>query len=83
MPTQKKSVSSAVSVSSVPCLIDHTQILTLAQLAERLQVSERWIYEKSRRRNLDPLPVIRLGRYLRFDWGDISSWIEQRKTVRP
>jgi predicted DNA-binding transcriptional regulator AlpA len=58
--------------------IDPSQILTLAELAERLKVSERWVYEKSRRRCLNPLPVIRIGRYLRFDWLEVSAWLRQQ-----
>jgi hypothetical protein len=45
-----------------PSPVDPAQILTLAELAERLKVSERWVYEKSRRRCLNPLPCIRIGR---------------------
>jgi len=58
--------------------IDPSQILTLAELAERLKVSERWVYEKSRRRCLNPLPCIRIGRYLRFDWLEVSAWLRQQ-----
>ena len=56
-----------------------SQILTLAELAQRLKVSERWVYEKSRRRCLNPLPCIRIGRYLRFDWASVSSWLRQQE----
>ena len=60
--------------------IDPSQILTLAELAERLKVSERWVYEKSRRRCLNPLPCIRIGRYLRFVWTDVSDWMRRQTT---
>jgi excisionase family DNA binding protein len=59
--------------------IDPIQILTLAEVAERLKVSERWVYEKTRGRCHNPLPVIRIGRYLRFDWTDVSSWLTEQK----
>jgi predicted DNA-binding transcriptional regulator AlpA len=58
--------------------IDPSQILTLAELAERLKVSERWVYEKSRRRCQNPLPCIRIGRYLRFDWLEVSGWLRRQ-----
>ena len=61
-----------------PFPIDPSHILTLAELAERLKVSERWVYEKSRRRCLNPLPAIRIGRYLRFDWIEVSAWLRQQ-----
>jgi len=61
-----------------PSPIDPSQILTLSELAERLKVSQRWVYEKSRRRCQNPLPCIRIGRYLRFDWLEVSAWLRQQ-----
>jgi hypothetical protein len=52
-------------------------ILTPEQLAKRLQVGVNWVYEKSRSRGKhgNPLPVLRCGRYLRFSWPDVCSWL--------
>jgi excisionase family DNA binding protein len=61
-----------------PSPIDPSQILTLSELAERLKVSERWVYEKCRHRCQNPLPTIRIGRYLRFDWLEVSAWLRQQ-----
>lgn len=66
------------SVVPVISPIDPSQILTLSELAERLKVSERWVYEKSRKRCPNPLPAIRMGRYLRFDWTSVSAWLRQQ-----
>lgn len=60
--------------------IDPAQIPTLAEIAERLKVSERWVYEKSRRRCQNQLPVIRIGRYLRFHWIDVSAWLRRESS---
>jgi hypothetical protein len=62
---------------AVSSRLDAGQILTLSELAERLKVSQRWACEKSRRRCLNPLPVIRIRRYLRFDWLEVSAWLPQ------
>lgn len=74
MASKKPAVLVALPISP----IDPSQILTLSELAERLKVSERWVYEKSRRRCLNPLPVIRIGRYLRFDWLEVSEWLRKQ-----
>jgi hypothetical protein len=53
-------------------------ILTPQQLAKRLQVGVDWVYEKCRSRGSHgqaPLPVLRVGRYLRFYWPDICCWM--------
>ncbi len=74
----RQDTSVPVAVHS-PAPVDPSQILTLTELAERLKVSERWVYEKSRRRCLNPLPCIRIGRYLRFDWTSVSAWLRQQE----
>jgi len=54
-------------------------ILTPEQLAARLQVSKSWVFEQTRNRgkvrNERPLPCIRLGKYLRFSWEQVSRWM--------
>ena len=77
MSLQKPSVDLPTAVP-----IDPLQILTLPDLAVRLKVSKRWCYEKSRRRCSDPLPVIRIGRYLRFNWIDVSDWLRRHSTAK-
>ena len=69
----------AVTKTEVAVPIDPSQILTLAELAERLKVSERWVYEKTRRRSPNPLPTIRIGRYLRFNWISVSAWLNEQE----
>jgi len=58
-----------------PQPIDPTQILTLAEVAQRLKTSNRWVYEKTRRRCPAPLPVMRIGRYCRFYWPAVCAWL--------
>ncbi len=52
------------------------EILTPTQVAERLQVKPSWVYEQTRERaevrNSDPLPHMKMGRYLRFDWKETT-----------
>jgi predicted DNA-binding transcriptional regulator AlpA len=56
--------------------LEPEDILTPTQLAKRLQVSLNWVYEKTRRRKLaNPMPHLKLGRYLRFFWPDICAWM--------
>jgi hypothetical protein len=63
--------------------LEPTYLLTPEQLAERLQVRVSFIYENTRaragRRNPDPLPCIRMGKYLRFYWPEVEKWLERRQ----
>jgi excisionase family DNA binding protein len=56
--------------------INHADLLTPAELAERLKVPKSWVYEKTRGRSRDPLPVMRIGKYMRFHWPEIVTWLQ-------
>jgi hypothetical protein len=57
-------------------------LLTPAELAARLSVPPSWIREKTRSRararDADPLPVVRLGKYVRFDWVAVQAWLARQ-----
>jgi hypothetical protein len=59
--------------------INHADLLTPAELAERLKVPKSWVFEQTRQRakvrNANPLPCIRLGKYLRFSWPKVCEWM--------
>jgi hypothetical protein len=62
--------------------LEPADILTPAELASRLKVSKSWVFEQTRNRakvrNTRPLPCIRLGKYLRFSWGQVCEWMAQQ-----
>ena len=66
---------------SYPAIFDHNDLLTPTELAERLKVPASWVYEKTRARSRDRLPAIKIGRYLRFHWPDIVSWLERHRQI--
>jgi excisionase family DNA binding protein len=57
-------------------------LLTPQQLAQRMAVPVSWIREKTRQRarvrDDDPLPVVRLGKYVRFKWSDVEAWLQRQ-----
>jgi hypothetical protein len=58
------------------------ELLTAEDLAKRLRVPASWIREQTRSRSLqgDPLPHLRLGRYVRFQWRspELQAWLRRR-----
>ena len=63
--------------------LDPTELLTPDELAKRLKVDQSWVYEQTRRRGTltkDPLPCIRMGKYLRFYWPHVVEWLKRRET---
>jgi hypothetical protein len=53
------------------------EIITSAELAERLCLPESWIRDQVGSRSPDPIPHLRFGRYVRFAWGDpaLLDWL--------
>jgi excisionase family DNA binding protein len=56
-------------------LVKAEDILTPEELAARLKVPDSWVYEKTRGRCRNPIPCLRLGRYVRFDWTAVAKWL--------
>lgn len=57
------------------------EVLTSAELAQRLKVKESWVVDQSKRsRTSDPLPIFRLGKHRRYLWGSpaMIAWLGRR-----
>jgi hypothetical protein len=54
-----------------PATINSTELLTVAELAQRLRVAPSWVYGHA-----DLLGAYRLGKYLRFTWSRVLERIE-------
>lgn len=75
-PNSDKGTSATVSKDSMASY----QFITSKELAKRWNVPESWVREQVRKRASDPLPHIRLGKYVRFLWGssELESWLQRR-----
>lgn len=51
--------------------------LTVAEIAERLRVGRRWVYEHA-----DQLGAYRAGKYLRFDWDCVKERLRSGALAR-
>lgn len=52
------------------------RLLTAAEVAELLTVPVGWVREHTRS---GAIPHVPLGRYVRYDRGDVLAWIEEVK----
>jgi hypothetical protein len=57
------------------------ELIDAADLAKRLNLPESWIRDQVRSRATDPIPHLRFGRYVRFQWAhpDLMQWLERRR----
>lgn len=60
------------------------EVITAEELASRWRIPESWIREQTRSRSVDPIPHVRLGRYVRFSWGspDLNCWWARRQSKK-
>lgn len=66
------------AVSALPAQTQ-SRLLTVGELAKILQVPESWIYQRTR---LGPhaIPVIRMGKYVRFDLDEVVRFFKQKNS---
>jgi excisionase family DNA binding protein len=53
------------------------RLLEAKEIAELLGVPERWVRDHTR---TGSIPHVQLGRYVRYDRGDVLGWVESLKT---
>ena len=58
---------------------DNENLLTIQQVADLLHVPVSWVYGRTRKRSIERLPGIRLGKYWRFREEEIHAWVESQR----
>ena len=61
--------------------VNGNEVIDAPELAKRWRLPESWIREQTRTRAGDPLPCVRFGRYVRFEWGSpkLVAWYDRRR----
>jgi len=54
------------------------ELLTVSEIAAFLKVPISWVYERTRRRGIERLPHVKLGKYLRFSMSEIKEWLQKQ-----
>ena len=57
------------------------QLLNVEQVALKLNVSPRWVYEHSTGKVSPEIPNFKLGKYRRYREDEIDRWIAKRPTA--
>src|ERR1700740_2547310 len=62
----------------------HFELIDAPDLAKRWHLPTSWIREQTRSRSADPIPHLRLGRYVRFEWGspELAAWLARHRLRR-
>jgi hypothetical protein len=57
------------------------ELLTVHDVATLLHVPVSWVYEHTRRGAPDALPVVKVGKYVRFRPADLWDYIDRKSRV--
>ncbi len=55
------------------------RLLTVEEVAEMLRVPKSWVYGRTRKRGVERLPHLKLGKYLRFEEVAVREFLERQK----
>jgi hypothetical protein len=57
------------------------EVIDAAELARRWHIPKTWIQGQTRSRAAEPIPCVRLGKYVRFEWEspELLRWWEMRR----
>ncbi len=58
------------------------KLLTAEQVGEMYQVPKSWVYGRTRKRGVERLPHLKLGKYLRFEEGPVREFLERQRVVK-
>ena len=78
MSTAHEFVESESRQPSIP-VPDEDSLLTPEDVARRFQVPVSWVYGCCRPRAKNPMPFIKVGRYLRFEEEAVRVYLENQK----
>lgn len=60
-------------------MTEKSELLTLEEMAVRLRVQQSWLYRQTKKRGLDSIPRVKVGKYLRFNEVDVMAWLKSRQ----
>ena len=55
------------------------ELITISELSQKLKVPVSWLYSRTRERGEGTIPLMRVGKYLRFNFEDVRQWLQDKQ----
>ena len=55
-------------------MAEHQELITISELSQKLKVPVSWLYSRTRERGEGTIPLMRVGKYLRFNYDEVRNW---------
>ena len=59
--------------------MEHNDLLTINEMAEKLKVPKSWLYSRTRESGPGTIPMLKVGKYIRFRLNEVMAWIEKKQ----
>lgn len=53
------------------------ELLTIDEIAAKLKVKKSFLYAPCRRKGHDAIPFVKVGKYLRYRFAEVTEWINE------
>ena len=60
-------------------MTEHQELITISELSQKLKVPVSWLYSRTRERGEGTIPLVRVGKYLRFNYEDVTAWLQEKQ----
>jgi excisionase family DNA binding protein len=57
---------------------EQQELITISELSQKLKVPVSWLYSRTRERGDRTIPLVRVGKYLRFNYEDVRQWLQKK-----
>jgi len=55
------------------------KLRTIDEMANRLKVKKSWLYGKTRLKGEGQIPLVRVGKYIRFYENEVMDWLKDQQ----
>ena len=56
---------------------EQQELITISELSQKLKVPVSWLYSRTRERGENTIPLVKVGKYLRFNYETVRQWLDQ------
>ncbi len=59
------------------------ELIDAGEIAKRWNIPESWVRDNVRERAADPIPHVKMGHYVRFEWDlpQLHAWFDRRRSA--
>jgi excisionase family DNA binding protein len=58
-------------------MTEQNELITISDLSQKLKVPVSWLYSRTREKGANTIPVVKVGKYLRFNYETVRQWLKQ------